>query len=64
MAVLPARFGIAEIVAFTVPGNRASRRVMQRIGMRHDPADDFDHPGLPAGSPLRRHLLYRAIATG
>ena len=27
--------------------------------MAHDPAGDFDHPGLPAGSPLRRHVLYR-----
>jgi RimJ/RimL family protein N-acetyltransferase len=48
-----------EIVAFTVPGNVRSRRVMDRLGMRHDPADDFDHPKLPEGHPLRRHLLYR-----
>jgi hypothetical protein len=27
--------------------------------MTHDPADDFDHPSLPEGHPLRRHLLYR-----
>jgi hypothetical protein len=32
---------------------------MERIGMTHDPADDFDHPRLPAGHPLRRHVLYR-----
>jgi len=50
---------LAEIASFTVPGNSRSRRVMQRIGMRHDPADDFDHPGLPEGHPLRRHVLYR-----
>jgi RimJ/RimL family protein N-acetyltransferase len=48
-----------EIVAFTVPANFRSRRVMERLGMTHDPADDFDHPGIPEGHPLRRHVLYR-----
>jgi ribosomal-protein-alanine N-acetyltransferase len=32
---------------------------MRRLGMSHDPAEDFDHPRLPAGHPLRRHVLYR-----
>jgi len=50
---------LEEILAFTVPANARSRRVMDHLGMRHDPADDFDHPGLPEGHPLRRHLLYR-----
>ena len=58
------RFGfetlrLAEIVAFTVPSNLRSRRVMEKIGMTRDPADDFDHPAIPAGHPLRRHVLYR-----
>jgi RimJ/RimL family protein N-acetyltransferase len=53
------RLGLREIVALTVPGNRRSRRVMEQLGMTHDPADDFDHPGLPDGSPSRRHVLYR-----
>src|ERR1700692_2503625 len=48
-----------EIVAFTVPGNVRSRRVMEKLGMTHDPADDFDHPGLAEGHPMRRHVLYR-----
>jgi len=52
--------GLAEIVAFAVPGNLPSRRVMERIGMRHDPGGDFDHPALPNGHPLQRHVLYRA----
>ncbi len=52
--------GLPEIVAFAVPGNMASRRVMERIGMKHDPAGDFDHPNVPEGSPLRRQVLYRA----
>lgn len=48
-----------EIVSFTTEANLPSRRVMERIGMTHDPADDFDHPSLPDGHPLRRHVLYR-----
>lgn len=53
------QLGLAEIVSLTVPANARSRRVMERIGMTHDPADDFDHPRLPEGDPLRRHVLYR-----
>jgi RimJ/RimL family protein N-acetyltransferase len=49
----------AEILSFTVPANVRSRRVMEKIGMTHSPADDFDHPVLPEGHPLRRHVLYR-----
>ncbi len=51
--------GLDEIVSFTVPANERSWRVMERLGMTHDPADDFDHPRLAADSPLRRHVLYR-----
>jgi RimJ/RimL family protein N-acetyltransferase len=51
--------GLGEIVSFTSAGNARSRAVMERIGMSHDPADDFDHPSLPAGHPQRRHVLYR-----
>lgn len=51
--------GLDEIVSFTVPHNRASRAVMERIGLRHEPAMDFDHPRLPEGHPLRRHVFYR-----
>ncbi len=51
--------GLDEIVSFTVPANEPSWKVMRRIGMRRDEDGDFDHPGLPEGHPLRRHLLYR-----
>lgn len=51
--------GLAEVVSFTATTNRRSQAVMRRLGMTHDPADDFDHPQLPAGHRLRRHLLYR-----
>ena len=48
-----------EIVSFTAAINLRSERVMQRLGMRHAPADDFDHPALPPGHALSRHVLYR-----
>ena len=51
--------GLREIVSFTVPENLRSRRVMEKIGMVRDPGEDFDHPNLPAGHPLQRHVLYR-----
>jgi RimJ/RimL family protein N-acetyltransferase len=47
------------LVSFTVSANLRSRRVMENIGMVHDSAGDFDHPGLPEGHRLRRHVLYR-----
>ena len=48
-----------EIVSFTTRDNIPSRRVMERIGMIHDITGNFDHPHLPAGHPLRPHVLYR-----
>lgn len=61
------RFGfeeadLPEIVSFTAIGNVRSQAVMSRIGMTRDPADDFDHPLVPEGSRLRRHVLYRLPA--
>lgn len=56
--------GLSEIVSFTSPANARSEAVMRRVGMTHDAADDFDHPGLPAGHRLRRHALYRITAAG
>ncbi len=53
------RVGLDEIVSFTATVNVRSRRVMEKIGMRHDPGDDFEHPALSAGHPLRPHVLYR-----
>ncbi|MCX6626670.1 MAG: GNAT family N-acetyltransferase [Candidatus Solibacter sp.] len=51
---------LAEVVAFTEPANLPSHRVMEKLGMTHRPTDDFEHPRLPEGHPLRRHVLYRA----
>lgn len=53
------RCGLDEIVSMTTVTNKNSRRVMEKIGMTHDPADDFEHPSLPEGHPLRPHVLYR-----
>lgn len=49
-----------EIVAFTAAGNERSRAVMRRVEMTNDVADDFEHPGMAEGHPLRPHVLYRA----
>jgi RimJ/RimL family protein N-acetyltransferase len=51
--------GLDELVSFTAVGNTPSRRVMEKIGMTRDPAEDFDHPNVPEGHPVRRHVLYR-----
>ena len=53
------QLALAEIVAFTAVENCPSRRVMEKLGMTHNPADDFDHPRCPEGHQLRRHVLYR-----
>jgi RimJ/RimL family protein N-acetyltransferase len=50
-----------EVVSMTTPANAKSRRVMEKIGLHHDPADDFDHPTMADRAPhLVRHVLYRA----
>lgn len=53
------RLGLAEVVSFTAVGNERSRRVMERLGMSRDASEDFDHPSLPIGHHLRRHVIYR-----
>lgn len=66
-AVLQYGFDIVklkEIVSFTAEINKRSQAVMQKIGMSHNSADDFDHPheSMPEGHPLKRHVLYRKSA--
>jgi len=56
-------FGLHEIVSFTAKTNLRSQRVMRRLGMTHHERDDFDHPRIEVGHPLRRHVLYRTAAT-
>jgi ribosomal-protein-alanine N-acetyltransferase len=45
--------GLADVVAFTLPGNRASRRVMEKLAFEFE--RDVVHAGLP-------HVLYRRVA--
>ena len=49
---------LSEVVAITALPNRASRRVMEKLGMTHRPELDFNHPRVPAGHPYERHTLY------
>ena len=51
--------GLGQIVSFTVPANTRSWRLMERLGLRRDPLDDFDHPKIAPESPLRRLGLWR-----
>jgi len=50
---------LAEIVAFTAVANVRSRRLMERLGFERNASEDFDHPSIPEGHMLRRHVLYR-----
>jgi RimJ/RimL family protein N-acetyltransferase len=50
---------LPEIFSWTAVLNRRSQRVIQKIGLLRDPANDFDHPRVPEGNPLRPHVLFR-----
>jgi RimJ/RimL family protein N-acetyltransferase len=50
---------LPEIVSFTAATNVRSQKLMKRLGLQYDARDDFDHPALPDGHILRRHVLYR-----
>ena len=54
--------GLDEVVAFTDTGHARSLAVMRRLGMRHDPGRDFEHPAMPEGHPLRPHVPLRDCA--
>jgi RimJ/RimL family protein N-acetyltransferase len=53
------QLALDAVVSFTAATNIRSRRVMEKLRMIRDPAEDFDHPELPEEHPLRRHVLYR-----
>ncbi len=57
------RLNLDEIVSFTTVSNERSQNVMRKIGMHHTKDDDFDHPKIAEGHPLRRHVLYRIQKT-
>lgn len=48
---------LAEVVAFTPPGNEPSWRLMEKLGMRQD--GTFEEPRIPEGHPKRLQRLYR-----
>ena len=52
-------YQLREIIAFTTVTNLPSRRVMEKIGMTYNPRDNFLHPNIEEGDPLRPHVLYR-----
>lgn len=56
--------GIPDIMSWTAAINSPSRAVMARLGFRHDPAADFEHPRVPPGDPIRPHVLYRLPTDG
>ncbi len=47
-----------RIVAITVPDNRSSWGLMQRLGMHRRPEMDFGHPLFAEDHPLRQHIVY------
>ena len=53
------RLKSSEILAYAVPANRRSLRVMEKLGMTHAAGDEFDHPQIAEGHPLQRHVIYR-----
>lgn len=55
------RLGLPEILSFTAAVNEKSIRVMEKVRMTRDPADDFLHPMVEDGHPLQQHVLYRLL---
>ena len=53
------KIGLKEIVSFTVPSNVNSLKVMEKIGLKRDFRNNFDHPKLSQDHPLSKHVLYR-----
>lgn len=53
------KLAVDHVVAITSVGNTRSRGLMERLGMAYLPDGDFDHPNVPADSPLVRHVTYR-----
>lgn len=56
--------GLEKVVSFTATGNLRSQAVMERIGLTRALARDFEHPALPEGHRLRRHIVYALDAQG
>lgn len=55
-----AKSQLDHISSFTVQANRPSWSVMERLGMARRTDLDFDHPRVPDGHWLKRHIVYLA----
>lgn len=55
-----AKTQLEHISSFTVQANQPSWSVMERLGMTRRPDLDFDHPRVPDGHRLKRHIVYLA----
>ncbi len=53
------RQALDQIIAVAPRANAPSIRVMERLGMTSDPAEDFDHPALSDHPAIRRCALHR-----
>ena len=53
-----ANLDVGRIVAITVPANKSSWSVMERLGMNRRPDLDFAHPSFAPEHPLSAHLAY------
>ena len=53
---------LEKIVSYTTAGNQLSRRLMERLGMSHDPTADFIHPQIDPADPIAPHVVYRLSA--
>jgi RimJ/RimL family protein N-acetyltransferase len=53
---------LQELVSLAVAANLPSRRVMEKLEMSYE--GEFEHPRLPKGHPLRRHVVYRCTTAG
>lgn len=50
---------LEKIYSFTVPANRNSWRVMEKIGMEYE--GEFLHPAIADDSPLKKMVLYKKM---
>ena len=59
-----ANLSTPTVMAITTLANTRSWGLMERLGMVRHPDEDFDHPDLAEGDPLRPHILYRIQRPG
>jgi len=50
---------LKEIISFTAVKNIRSRNVMEKLGLTHNEADDYDCTKIPINSHVKKQVLYR-----